>query len=266
MTDMRLRLELKWWRVTMVADTARSGERALSAAYVHSDASRPAFSSGSPMISESMPATCTSEWQVAMMRCARGRAASEPVTTSSSSRWSLVRVPVLSKQHTSTLPAKGMRKGSVQNTFLRASATSDAFTAMDSSMGSSGGMTDVMIITQLRMSLKRSRSGSARPLDSTCQAAATAKMSRKRMKMPASMELALTRSVENRMVRMRRPWEVSNPVRSTKARQPPSGVRMRPALSPVCCRILVPPNRMWFLSSFMLRVALGSSSAAGTFH
>jgi hypothetical protein len=53
-----------------------------------------------------------------------------------------------------------MRKGSVQKTRLRASASSDALTAMDSSMGSSGGMTDVMIMEQLRKSLKRSRSGS----------------------------------------------------------------------------------------------------------
>lgn len=34
--------------------------------------------------------------------------------TPRTTRLSLVRVPVLSKQHTSTLPAKGMRKGSVQ--------------------------------------------------------------------------------------------------------------------------------------------------------
>lgn len=38
------------------------------------------------------------------------RSPATPRTT----RLSLVRVPVLSKQHTSTLPAKGMRKGSVQ--------------------------------------------------------------------------------------------------------------------------------------------------------
>jgi hypothetical protein len=35
-----------------------------------------------------------------------------PCTT----RLSLVKVPVLSKQQTSTLPAKGIRNGSVQNT------------------------------------------------------------------------------------------------------------------------------------------------------
>lgn len=59
-----------------------------------------------------------------------------------------------------TFPAKGMRKGSVQYTLFLASATRDALTAMDSSMGNSGGMTLVMIITQFSTSLKRSRSGS----------------------------------------------------------------------------------------------------------
>lgn len=107
------------------------------------------------------------------------------------------------------------------------------------------------------------------------------------MKTPASRLLAVTRSVLKRMVRMSRPCAVSNPVRSTTARQPPSGVlrsgtlsqharclerlrfslcveqrpchnersvrrtkphRMRASLSPVCCRILVPPNSTWFLS------------------
>lgn len=34
--------------------------------------------------------------------------------TPRTTRLSLVKVPVLSKQHTSTLPAKGIRKGSVQ--------------------------------------------------------------------------------------------------------------------------------------------------------
>lgn len=47
------------------------------------------------------------------------------------------------------------------------------------------------------------------------------------------------------MVALPVPWEVSKPVRSTTARQPPSGVRMRASLSaPVCCRMRVPPNRI----------------------
>lgn len=61
-----------------------------------------------------------------------------------------------------TLPACTMRKGSVQKTRLRASASRDAFTAIDSSMGSSGGMTEVMIMVQFKNSLKRSLSGSCR--------------------------------------------------------------------------------------------------------
>jgi hypothetical protein len=76
---------------------------------------------------------------------------------------SVVRVPVLSKQQVVTLPASGMRKGSVQHTLRRASATSEALTAMVSSMGNSGGTTEVRIMTQLSSSLKRSRVGSARP-------------------------------------------------------------------------------------------------------
>ena len=56
------------------------------------------------------------------------------------------------------LPAMTMRKGSVQKTRLRARASRLALMAMDSSMGSSGGMTDVMIMLQCRNSLKRLRS------------------------------------------------------------------------------------------------------------
>lgn len=55
------------------------------------------------------------------------------------------------------------------------------------------------------------------------------------------------------------PWEVSKPVRSTTARQPLSGVRMRALLSPVCCRIFVPLKSTWFLSRLMLRRDSGST-------
>ena len=47
----------------------------------------------------------------------------------------------------------------MQKTARRASASSEALTAMDSSIGSSGGITLVMIIVQFSSSLKRSRSG-----------------------------------------------------------------------------------------------------------
>ena len=111
--------------------------------------------------------------------------------TPSTTRLSLVSVPVLSKQHTSIFPANGIRNGSVQNTsendsktpvcgvysaisiaitpmnvtieshcasdaadvrsFVRAS--SDELTASDSSMGSSGGTTHVSMSTHSRKSL-----------------------------------------------------------------------------------------------------------------
>lgn len=47
----------------------------------------------------------------------------------------------------------------MQNTALRESASREALTAMDSSIGSSGGMTLVMIMVQFSSSLKRSLSG-----------------------------------------------------------------------------------------------------------
>ena len=61
-----------------------------------------------------------------------------------------------------TFPARGIRKGSVQKTALRASASREALTAMLSSMGSSGGITEVRIMVQLRNSLKRSLLGSCK--------------------------------------------------------------------------------------------------------
>lgn len=54
----------------------------------------------------------TAPWALCDSRCPQvpHRSPATPRTT----RLSLVKVPVLSKQHTSTLPAKGIRKGSVQ--------------------------------------------------------------------------------------------------------------------------------------------------------
>ncbi len=57
------------------------------------------------------------------------------------------------------------------------------------------------------------------------------------------------------------PCAVSKPVRSTTARQPPSGVRTRAPLSPVCCSTLVPLNSTWFLCRLMLRRWCGSTCA-----
>lgn len=102
-----------------------------------------------------------------------------------------VSVPVLSKQHMSTctrsnlinknashkthalsiytlmhnitLPAKGIRNGSVQNIPRRARAIRDVFTAIDSSIGSSGGITEVIINEQLKKSLYLLLVGSSNP-------------------------------------------------------------------------------------------------------
>jgi hypothetical protein len=62
-------------------------------------------------------------------------------------------VPVLSKQQVSTFPANGIRKGSVQKMAILWSAMMDWFTAIVSSIGNSGGMTEVMTSEQFRKSL-----------------------------------------------------------------------------------------------------------------
>ena len=56
-----------------------------------------------------------------------------------------------------------MRKGSVQNIPRRANAIRDVLTAIDNSIGSSGGITDVMISEQLRKSLYLLLVGSSNP-------------------------------------------------------------------------------------------------------
>ena len=59
-----------------------------------------------------------------------------------------------------TLPAIGILKGSVQKTNFLARLRRLVLTAIESSMGSSGGMTLVMIMVQFKNSLKRFLSGS----------------------------------------------------------------------------------------------------------
>jgi len=61
-----------------------------------------------------------------------------------------------------TFPARGILKGSVQNTSFLDRASREELTAIVSSIGSSGGITDVTIMVQFRNSLKRLRSGSCR--------------------------------------------------------------------------------------------------------
>lgn len=68
-----------------------------------------------------------------------------------------------------TFPANGIRKGSVQNIPRRASAISDVLTAIDNSIGSSGGITDVIISEQLRKSLYLLLVGSSSPYITSCQ-------------------------------------------------------------------------------------------------
>jgi len=61
-----------------------------------------------------------------------------------------------------TFPARGILKGSVQNTSFLDRASREELTAIVSSIGSSGGITDVTIMVQFRNSLKRLRSGSCK--------------------------------------------------------------------------------------------------------
>ena len=68
-------------------------------------------------------------------------------------RLSLVSVPVLSKQQISTFPQKGIRKGSVQNTASLDNCNREVLTARLSSIGNSGGTTDVRIKVHSKKSL-----------------------------------------------------------------------------------------------------------------
>ena len=167
------------------------------------------------------------------------------------SKSSPVIVPVLSKQQTSTRPAYGIRNGSVQKMACLASATSEALTAIDSSMGSSGGTTDVIISTQSSMSLPFGLF-ILRPFTHTYALAAIAKMSKKAINTKLSQLLADTRfSLVNTIKRIRRPCVVPKPVRNTIAKAPPSGGAGTPSRgSPgVTCKVLVPPNRQCCLSA-----------------
>lgn len=67
------------------------------------------------------------------------------ISTPANNISSVVNVPVLSKQHMSTLPAKGIRNGYVQKTYKFLSASKEVFTANESCIGSYGGTTEVMI-------------------------------------------------------------------------------------------------------------------------
>jgi hypothetical protein len=62
-----------------------------------------------------------------------------------------------------TFPANGIRKGSVQKIPRRASAIKEVLTAIDNSIGSSGGITEVTIREQLSISLYLLLVGSSSP-------------------------------------------------------------------------------------------------------
>lgn len=140
-TDIRLSAEEKWclWKIFMPGSFPFLGMTASPLVRFQSTAVRVAFSSGSPTRPSS---SCASEWQVAstwmhslgasviwmtplsplkfqklnqlfwrVVALTYGRPA-----TPSTTKLSLVSVPVLSKQQISTFPAKGILKGSVQKT------------------------------------------------------------------------------------------------------------------------------------------------------
>jgi hypothetical protein len=62
-----------------------------------------------------------------------------------------------------TFPANGILKGSVQKIPRRANAIRDVLTAIESSIGSSGGITEVIINEQLNKSLYLLLVGSSNP-------------------------------------------------------------------------------------------------------
>ena len=173
-----------------------------------------------------------------------------------STRFLAVIVPVLSKQQASTLPAKGIWKGSVQKMAHFCIATKLALTAKLSSIDYSGGTKLVMIIMQSRSLLfLRPR---VIPFIHTYQLAAIAKMRRNPMKRKDSRLLALTLSVLESIVRTSWPCAVPKPVRRMTARRPLSGVHAgSPGLD---CRTLVPPN------STAILCALSTSRQASASH
>mmetsp|Transcript_15066 Transcript_15066/g.29146 ORF Transcript_15066/g.29146 Transcript_15066/m.29146 type:complete len:205 (+) Transcript_15066:1820-2434(+) len=175
--DILFKTGLKWKRLTIFSMNRSLpviivllflGFAMLSFVIVQDKALNAAFSMGSPL---SFPSTATREWHptrtfIASLCGESGISRSltalprslKPQGSPTPSNFNLVevRVPVLSKQQASTLPANGILNGSVQKMNFLKRESIDVFTASESSMGSSGGMTDVIIITQFRASLKKS--------------------------------------------------------------------------------------------------------------
>ncbi|OMH85555.1 hypothetical protein AX774_g894 [Zancudomyces culisetae] len=148
--------------------------------------------------------------------------------TPSTTNCSPVSVPVLSKHNTSNLPANGIRNGSVQYIAYFDNAINDEFTAIDSSIGNSGGTTDVIIRIQSSNTLVVVRRASFIPWCHTYPAAKNAKHNKNNINMYDSLLFAVTCSVLNIMVRTNSPCAVPNPVRNTTHVHPPSGVIIVP--------------------------------------
>ena len=66
---------------------------------------------------------------------------------------SFVKVPVLSKQHTSIFPANGIRKGSMHTILFDCKKNKLLLIVRDNSIGNSAGTTDVIIIIHLSNNL-----------------------------------------------------------------------------------------------------------------
>jgi hypothetical protein len=151
-----------------------------------------------------------------------------------------------------------LRKQNGKNLPYFDKATKLALTAKLSSIGSSGGMTLVMMSTQSNNSLlffkslsipvgalqhqERKETVPARTLTQTYQLAAIAKINKHPIKRKLSILFVDTLSVLNIMVRTSCPCAVPNPVRSTTPRHPPSGVLIG-AFSPALAALPVPAWR-----------------------
>lgn len=95
----------------------------------------------------------------------------------STTKLSLVKVPVLSKQHMSILPANGILNGSVQKTKSLLRASKDELTAKESSIGNSGGTTDVRISVHSKNNLYRFLLGFSVPIIILVRAQSVSKIS-----------------------------------------------------------------------------------------
>lgn len=95
------------------------------------------------------------------------------------------------------------------------SAIREEFTANDSSIGNSGGITEVKINTHSKNSLYLFLLGSSEPFIQTYDAAATANTSKNKMNPKVSLLFAVTRFTPNSIVLNNFPCDVLKPVLNT---------------------------------------------------